>query len=201
MKIIKRNQIIIFVIALMLVTSGYMSLMDLNDKEEIETSSIEESIGDATLVSSSELVAEDDEQEKVILNAISIDEQEDAVNIVENDIDEYFINSKIERDNMYSQVIESYQKMINSTSITAEQKAIAQNEITKINNIKNAIMIIENLIETKGFKNAVVLVNDDSVNIIIGGEELTSQQVAQIQNIVSRELKADIDNIHISNKS
>ena len=31
-------------------------------------------------------------------------------------------------------------------------------------------------------------------------QELTKEQVAQIQNIISRELKANIDNIHISNK-
>lgn len=38
------------------------------------------------------------------------------------------------------------------------QKSIATQEITKIINTKNAIMISENLIGTKGFNNCVILV-------------------------------------------
>lgn len=101
---------------------------------------------------------------------------------------------------MYSQIQESYQKMIDSNSVTAEQKAIAQNEITKINNQKNAIMIAENLIKTKGFKNVVILINGENVNVIVASEELQSTDVAQIQNIISRELQAQIENIHIANR-
>ena len=115
-------------------------------------------------------------------------------------IDEYFTNSKLERDTMYSQIIESYQKMIASDSVTAEQKAIAQNEIKKVNNTKNAIMITENLIKTKGFKDVVILVNDESINVIVSAEELKQEEVAQIQNIVAREMKAKIEDIHISSK-
>ena len=44
------------------------------------------------------------------------------------------------------------------------------------------------------------VVNDDSISVIIGKEELSQDEIAQIQNIVSRELKAEIDNIHISIK-
>ena len=34
---------------------------------------------------------------------------------------------------MYSQMIESYQKILNNTSVSADQKAISQTEIKKIN--------------------------------------------------------------------
>ena len=45
------------------------------------------------------------------------------------------------------------------------------------------------------------LVNNESINVIVqieGG--LNKQKVAQIQNIVSREFKCEIENIHISEK-
>ena len=42
--------------------------------------------------------------------------------------------------------------------------------------------------------------NDTSVNVIIDANELTKEQVAQIQNIVQRELKANTEDIHISRK-
>ena len=71
-------------------------------------------------------------------------------------------------------------------------------KMKNINDKKNAIMIVENLIQTKGFDDVVVLINDQSVNVVVKKEKLETQEVAQIQNIVQRELKTDIENIHIS---
>ena len=101
---------------------------------------------------------------------------------------------------MYSQMLETYEKVINSSNASETQKQSATQEITKINNIKNSIMICENLIKTKGFENSVVFVNGESISVIIGVSELSKEQVAQVQNIISREMNAKIENIHIANK-
>ena len=86
-------------------------------------------------------------------------------------------------------------------NLSEVQKSIATEEITKINNNKNAIMICENLILSKDFEECVILVNDQSVNIIVHVEGgLNTERVSQIQNIISRELSTEIDNIHISEK-
>ena len=114
--------------------------------------------------------------------------------------DEYFTKSKLERDTMYSQMIESYEKVLNSSNSLETQKQTATEEIKKINDIKNSIMICENLISTKGFTKNIIFVNGDSISVIIGVEQLQQEEVAQIQNIISRELHAEIENIHISTK-
>lgn len=152
------------------------------------------SIGDATLVNGGALV-DNDELENYTSTNNSV--QQTSVKETEDD---YFSASRLERDNMYSQQLDSYQKMIDSTTITNEQKAIAEKEIKRINDNKNAIMIIENLVKTKGFKDIVVFINGDSINAVVKAEKLGAQEIAQIQNIISRELSADISNIHISNK-
>lgn len=61
-------------------------------------------------------------------------------------------------------------------------------------------MIAENLIKTKGFSDVIIFANNDSISVVIKADTLTSEQIAQVQNIVTRELKADITNVHISNK-
>lgn len=212
MKVIKRNQLVILVIGLMLVTAGYLNFIE-RKQTEIETNAnlYLADLGDATLVSSGNLV----EEENIIENSSNtVNHNQEMQNeistnsitnggITENtniENDEYFITSKLQRDTMYSQMIESYQKMLDSTAISAEQKAIAQNEITKINQTKNAIMIAENLITSKGFKDVIVLVNDTSINVILDAEKLEQEEIAQVQNIISREMKAEIENIHISCK-
>ena len=46
----------------------------------------------------------------------------------------------------------------------------------------------------------VIFKNSESVSVVVKSDVLLPEQVAQIQNIVSRELNGDIENIHISCK-
>lgn len=214
MKVLKKNQLVILVIALMFVTAGYLNYTANEGIVPTGTNTVKEeqyaAIGDATLVNSGELLEEGDKQNIIntINNAnIAKESKEDETkNEEQNTVstntktDDYFDNSKLERDKMYSQMLESYQKILESTSISAEQKAISEQEVSKINQTKNAIMICENLISTKGFADSVIFVNDTSVSVVVKAENLQPEQIAQIQNIITRELKVDITNVHISNK-
>lgn len=215
--VLKKNQLAILVIALMLVTAGYLNYTSTHDAIPTGSNTVENgeqfaAIGDATLVNSGELLEEKDKQN--ILNTIAEAQTKASTNTIENTVDtnkttqtntqpendDYYTSSKLERDKMYSQMLETYQKILESNTISAEQKAISEQEITKINQTKNAIMIAENLISTKGFANSVIFVNDNSVSVVVKSENLSPEQIAQLQNIISRELKVEIENIHISHK-
>jgi len=117
-----------------------------------------------------------------------------------NTSDDYFISSRMDRDNTYSEMLENYQKIIDDANATNDQKNTAAAEIKKINDNKNSIMIVENLIKTKGFEDVVVLVNQDSINIVVKKDSLNSDEVAQIANIITREFNVDISKVHITNK-
>lgn len=114
--------------------------------------------------------------------------------------DDYFASSRLGRDTMYSQMIESYQNLLDNQNVSEEQKTVATQEITEINNTQNSIMICENLIKTKGISDVVIFVNDKSINVIVKADTLEQDTIAQIQNIIAREMNAEIENIHISNK-
>ena len=199
----------------MLITAGYLNFT--TNQENIATSTIAErtdtTIGDAEFVSTvpheenkitENAIVENNE------NAIEInDEQEDLVETNasnnkeetnNNEEDYYFITSKLDRNIMYSETLETYQEMYNNANATAEQKQEALKKINSINNTKNAIMIAENLIIAKGFKNIVIFANEGSISVVIQADELKPEEVAQIQNIVSRELNVGAEIIHISNK-
>lgn len=206
MKIIKRNQLIILVISLMLITAGYLNFT--TDNNAIPTSYLTAELGDATLVSSNavieENVVETNIEEENVTNDVEnneiIDENiTETVANIETD-DAYFTTSKLERENMYSQMLETYQQIYNNSETSADQKTSALTEIANINKIRNALMIAENLISAKGFENVVIFVNENSVSVVIGEQELETEKIAQIQNIVSRELNVDASIIHISKK-
>lgn len=192
MKKAYKNQIVIYVIAFMLVAAGYLNyaeknIVEVNSNEEQIQQEVEgeiakendtrsdENIGDATLVNS---------------------DTKEIQDVVEKE-DDYYSSSKLEREKTYSQMIESYQKMLDNPNVSEEQKAIVTQEIKKINDNKGKIMVCEKLITTKGFEDVVIFINDDSINVVVKFEKLTTEQVAQIQNIVMRETNVGIENIHI----
>ena len=113
---------------------------------------------------------------------------------------DYFSTTKLERETMYSQKLETYQKMIENEQLTNEQKAIAMQEVSKITEEKNAIQIAENLIKNKGYENVVILKNDENVNVVIKAKKLETEDIAKLQNIITRELKVDLSKVNISSK-
>ena len=220
-QILKKNQIIISVIAIMLIAAGYMNYTS-NEKQALETAVLTDSekyagIGDATLVSANvadnnDLVNNDetqntdnenndtskneDKKDEIKSNEQNTETTENAVQneintsttVTENSGNQYFAELRLERDKMYSQMLESYQKILSNSQISETQKEISENEIKKINDTRNAIMIAENLIKNKGFQDLIIFINGDSISIIVKAKELKEEQIAQIQNI------------HISNK-
>ena len=235
MKIFKKNQIIIYVIALILMTVGYLNYTNKTEElNSVETSlqmknddsSLVAGIGDAKLVSSNDVTSESNTtntatsetnttSEETATNetnttneslqeenteAQAETETQETSNNQTGTQDDYFEKSKLERDTMYSQMIETYENILNSTNAEETQKQSATDEIKKINDTKNSIMICENLIKTKGFEKSIIFVNDASISIIIGATDISQEEVAQIQNIISREMGAEIENIHISTK-
>lgn len=214
-------------IALVIVAFGLIGLGYLNysPEESVQVAAYqnEENLGDAKLVSSSAIVENDEElsnakSENVgdttskstgnAENSVSSENAEtnQESNLNTNSINtgeslseqDYFSLSKLERDTMYSQTLETYQKMLDNERLTNEQKAIAIQEISKITEEKNAIQISENLIKNKGYEDVVILKNSENVNVIVKAKKLETEDVAKIQNIITRELKVDLDKINIS---
>ena len=202
MKLLKKNQVIILVIMVMFITIGYLSYENTETTESVTNISF----GDAALVSTVGLVENDDENsetENEEVNAAREEETEEtAVELVEEQkpIDDYFISSKLQRDAMYSQMLEAYQRILDNKDMPVDQKTSASEEIGKINTIRNAIMISENLIKNKNVDDVVIFVNDESINVIIKAEEPTSDTIAQVQNIIAREMNVKIEDIHIANR-
>lgn len=182
-KVIKKNQILVVAVLLMLVVAGYLNYQyDPNRVYDVElTGKIEDNLGDAVFVSSNQVETLD--------------------NFVEASTgEEYFIQTKIDRTNAYAEQIEIYEKMLENPQVSVEQQNVAQEEIKKINAERDAIIISENLIKLKGHDKVVVLVNQDSINVVIEADHLDSKQVAQIQNIIMHEFQTQTENIHITVK-
>ena len=198
------------VTAAVLIGIGYTNFSSKSNVDLTTTSTNQ--IGDVQLVSSSAAVVENEDTEEKETFAdnnetqansalVSNDEvKNETEQTISSNMSQYFSELKMDRDEMYSKSLETYQKMLDSGSVSSEQKSIAMQEIEKINNTKNAIQMAEELIKLKGFEDVVIYSSNDKISVIIRIAVLSDAQVAQIQNIVSKELGVEIRDITISNK-
>ena len=215
--IFKKNQIVLLAISLMLITAGYMNYNNNNKNSNLMVAEL----GDAELVSSETVTdtMQDSDVDNYKDNQTTKNKTETVnaglnstnneiennleTNTVNSKVDEtnYFTKTRIEREKMYSQMLETYEKILENEKIPNDQKSIATNEIKSINDKENAISIIENLIKNKGFSDVVILINDNNIDAIVKTDnikELKDDEIAQIESIVSRQLNAEIADIHIS---
>lgn len=186
--VIKKNQILASMVVLMLVVAGYLNYTyDPTKNYDVElTGVMSNNLGDAYLVENTGIYSNIDEVEEKIEATAKVTTS-----------NEYFASTRMERENSFSEQLEMYKNILSNNSISDEQKKFAQEEIARINNTKNAIIIAENLIKLKGFADAIILVNEDSVNVIVQAESLFESDVTQIQSIVMGELKVDAKKLHI----
>ena len=208
----KTGIIAVYVMALMLVGLGYWNYVSVESQKiqtvaetQEENNHDDENLGDAQLVNSNDVIIEDesfDEENAGTMNTESTHStQVNAESGNSNSNSSYYEESKLQRDTMYSQTLETYKEMLDNSNVSEEQKAIITQEITNLSKEKNAIMVCENLITTKGFSNCVIFVNTDSISVVIESDVLKTDEIAQIQNIISREMGAEVEDIHIMTKN
>ena len=212
---------ILGVISAVFILTGYLNFQNITNEKliaSVNDDKNDERLGDVELVSSNSLII----SENIIENKVINKNQEEVENEIENKVeeenevekenddgnrvenintnfsDDYFVKTRLDRENMYSKMLESYEKIINNDQITSDQKAIAVQEIDNINKYKNGIMISENLIKNKGFKDAVILINNNSVSVVVKKDMLLETDIVKIQNIIETKLGFKIENISIS---
>ena len=203
------KQMILIITGVFLIFVGYWNYSFDNNKSkmvEVSATTNDINLGDVQLVNSepenimykNAIVPNDIETNSGVIVENEVIENENFQKLIKNR--NYFEETRIERDRMFSEMIETYQKLVNSSETPSDQKAISIQEISNITNIKNGIMISENLIKNKGFEDVVIFVNNGTVSVVVKSYTLNQEQISKIQNIVERELKIETSNINISNK-
>ena len=74
----------------------------------------------------------------------------------------------------------------------------AQQQKLDLINCMEMELTVENLVRGKGFDDVIVSMHAGSVNVIVGAQSLTDEQVAQILDIVLRETGESAKNVKVS---
>nr|WP_204618312.1 SpoIIIAH-like family protein [Desulforadius tongensis] len=100
--------------------------------------------------------------------------------------DGFFIEYRLERERTRGQQVEWLREIINNPNAEADTRKKAQEKLYAITQNIGKEMEMENLIRAKGFKDAVVLLQDKGATVVVQSESLTTEQAAKIAELVSR---------------
>ena len=107
-------------------------------------------------------------------------------------------SAKLNREQVRSKNEASLLEIINNTDISEDMKADAIARMNRMTDRAEKELDAELLLEAKGFKDSVVSINDDSVDVIVGAAEITDEQKAQIEDIVTRKTERNVSDIVIT---
>ena len=216
---LKKNNVIAGVLVVMVATAGYLNFTQneetaqLND-ESVSYSNVLDTNGITVLADDSDdALAEntdstDDTQTSENTGLDPITAQADTetdntgeavfVNADTENADTYFVQAKLDREQSRAKQKDMLTEMINSNKIDDSQKQDFAKGILEIQQRIEKESAAEDMIKAKGFKEAYVRIDDETVDVVVQSDDLNEQQVAQIEDIVKRKTGASAEKIRIS---
>lgn len=196
MKKIKKNQLIITALAIMIAAAGYINytgnlsdIITVNDTVSTQnptSNPVDEVSGD--ILSND---AEPDEQ--------SLQEPGSVVLTSGNGVSSSVVSeAKLNREQIRAKNKETLLEVINNAALTESAKAEAVAQLSAITDNSEKEIAAELLLEAKGFSDAAVSILDGNVDVVINQTQLTDTQKAQIEDIVKRKTGIAAENIVIT---
>lgn len=109
----------------------------------------------------------------------------------------FYVSFRNTRQEAREAEISLYDSIIESDSYSEEAKASAEESKMELIAQMEKEVVIEGLICSKGFSDAVFTQNDSYINVIVNADVLTAEQVTQIRKIIMDQTGYGIDNITI----
>ncbi len=110
----------------------------------------------------------------------------------------YFITNKIEREQVRAKNRAAYMDIINSETVSKEQRQVAVDSALELADIISKENKTEMLLEAKGFEGSIVFMDDGMVDVVVNAEALTDQQLAIIEKVVKDKTGVAVENININ---
>lgn len=225
-KVLGKNQIIVTALAIMIVVAGYLNftgqeistsgLVSSQSKEqtaqkasekreEVTTEDTVETSADSKSEkeTKTDLSAEDLGSDDYVVNddgeVVASEENPGEAVMVSNTLSsDYFSSAKLSREQSRAKNKETLMEIINNESIASADKKAAVKEVAELTENAELENAAELMLEAKGFADAVVSISKGNADVVVSAAELSSQQIAQIEDIVKRKTGISAQNIVIT---
>ncbi len=200
--VLKKNQVIITTLALMIAVAGYLNysgeVFDITGEEVLETTNdltsqelLDISEEDISVETSTEI-------ESLDVDYVADSDTPGEAVLTSSTAAEFIASAKVSKDQVRASSQETLQSLIDNEQLSEEQRETALNELISMTNIAELEVTIETLLEAKGFSNIVVTLTENSADIVVIQEEITDANLAQIQDTVTRSTDIAAEDIVIT---
>ena len=192
-RVLKKNQIIIAVLAVMIAAAGYLNYSGrlFSDKEKTTQANADLAnqelldISEEDLASASgDILSQDSDTEGKKDGEVEGTPGE-AV-LTSGEASAVVAEAKVTREQVRAKNKESLLEIIDNDKLSDEQKKDAVNEMVSMTELAEKEAAAETLLSSKGFSEAVVSLTDDSADVVVNAAELSDASRAQIEDIVAR---------------
>lgn len=201
-KIMKKNQVIITSLAILIAVAGYLNFADVDlgfkDQEaSTDSSSILEDAG-YDLTDESALLDENSTDSGLTDGQTDLQDTSTPGEAVLTGSTGFAAQAKISREQIRSQNKADLQEIINNEEIDDEKKQEAIHTMVTMTDLTEKEAAAELLLEAKGFEDVVVNLTGETADVVVPDTELSDAQRAQIEDIVKRKTGIAAENIVIT---
>ena len=198
-KIMKKNQVIITSLAILIAVAGYLNFADVDlgfkDKEaSTDSSSILDDV-DYDLTDETALLDEngaDGTSQSEVMDTASPGEA------VLTGASDFAAQAKISREQVRSRNKADLQSVISNKDISDEEKQNAINTMVSMTELTEKEAAAELLLEAKGFENVIVNLTGETADVVVPDADLEDAKRAQIEDIVKRKTGVAAESIVIT---
>lgn len=179
-------------------------IIDISDSDLANLETIENNTGEDLEISLNE-----EETSVIIKDTLEISENNGTEEDLNNAGDavltgvlasssDYAVQAKLDREQTRAKTKEMLMEIINNETLSEDKKKDAINEMLTLTENMEKETSAEQLLEAKGYENSVVSINGDTVDVVVGYSEISDVERAQIEDIVKRKTKCELENIVIT---
>ena len=198
-KIMKKNQIIITSLAILIAVAGYLNFADVDlgfkDKEaSTDSSSILDDV-DYDLTDETALLDEngaDGMSQSEVMDTASPGEA------VLTGASDFAAQAKVSREQVRSRNKADLQSVISNKDISDDEKQNAINTMVSMTELTEKEAAAELLLEAKGFENVIVNLTGETADVVVPDADLEDAKRAQIEDIVKRKTGVAAESIVIT---
>ena len=110
---------------------------------------------------------------------------------------DYIASARKERSAARDDTINKLKEVLSSADIGEKSKTEALKGLDSIAQNATDEISVEAVIKAKGFADALVMISEDQVTVMVPGESLLTSETLQIQDAVMSELRVDLEKIKI----
>ena len=197
-RILKKNQVIIATLAVMIAIAGYLNYSGiLFGENKDSTTEANADLANQELLD----ISEDDIEsstEDIESNDSDVEGTPGEAVLTSGNADATVAQAKVTREQVRAENKETLQAIIDNTNLSDAEKQDAVDQMVRITEIAEQEAAIETLMASKGFSESVVSLDDDSADVVVKADELTDANRAQIENIVTKKTDIAPENIVIT---